>query len=70
MKPDDERRTYFVPSRDPWNPHIFQMLKYIDKLQEFYISTGDSFYEEQSKIIRTAVHDLKNKIKSLEGVDI
>lgn len=69
MKPDNERRTYFVPTRDPWNPHIFQMLKYIDKLQEFYISTGDPFYEEQSKIIRTAVHDLKKKIKSLEGVD-
>jgi GT2 family glycosyltransferase len=35
MPPETERRTFFAPSRDPWNPHIYQLLKYVDKLQEF-----------------------------------
>ncbi len=69
MPPETERRTYFAPSRDPWNPHIYQMLKYVDKLQEFYLSTGDPFYEEQSQIVRTLVKDLKKKIHSIEGFD-
>lgn len=68
-QPDVERRTFHVPTRDPWNGHIYQMLKYIDKLQEFYLSTGDPFYEEQSKIIRKAVKNLKIKIHSIEGFD-
>jgi len=67
MNPNNDRRTFFVPTRDPWNHHIYQMLKYIDKLQEFYIKNNDPFYEEQSKIIRAAVCHLKHKIKSLEG---
>jgi hypothetical protein len=62
-----ERRTFFVPTRDPWNHHIYQMLKYVDKLQEFYLSTGDPFYEEQSKTIRKSVEELKTKIHSLEN---
>jgi hypothetical protein len=69
MAPETERRTFFAPSRDPWNPHIYQLLKYVDKLQEFYLSTGDPFYEEQSQIVRNLVKDLKKKIHSIEGFD-
>ncbi len=64
-----ERRTYFAPTRDPWNAHIYQMLKYIDKLQEFYIETGDIFYEQQSEVIRNCIKDLKKKIHSIENFD-
>jgi hypothetical protein len=69
MTLETERRTYFAPTRDPWNPHIYQLLKYVDKLQEFYLSTGDPFYEEQSQIVRKLVKDLKVKLHSLEGFD-
>lgn len=64
-----ERRTFFRPTRDPWNPHIYQLLKYIDKLQEFYLSTGDVFYEEQSIVVRKLVLDLKKKIHYNESID-
>ena len=64
-----ERRTFFRPTRDPWNPHIYQLLKYIDKLQEFYLSTGDVFYEEQSIVVRNLVLDLKKKIHYNESVE-
>jgi hypothetical protein len=64
-----ERRTFFRPTRDPWNPHIYQLLKYIDKLQEFYLSTGDVFYEEQSIVVRKLVLDLKKKIHYNESVE-
>lgn len=69
MAPETERRTYFAQSRDPWNPHIYQLIKYVDKLQEFYLSTGDQFYEEQSQIVRNLVKDLKKKIHSIEIFD-
>ena len=62
-----ERRTFFRSTRDPWNPHIHQLLKYVDKLQEFYLLTGDLFYEEQSVIVRDLVRSLKDKIHYIES---
>ena len=64
-----ERRTYFVETRNDWNPFIYQMLKYIDKLQEYYLRTGDSFYEEQSEKIRKIIMEHKQQIHSLEEFD-
>lgn len=45
------------------------MLKYIDKLQEYYINTGDYFYEEQSEKIRKLIKEHKKHIHELEGFD-
>jgi hypothetical protein len=64
-----ERRTYFVETRNDWNPFIYQMLKYIDMMQEYYIRTGDSFYEEQSEKIRKIIMEHKQQIHSLEEFD-
>ena len=64
-----ERRTYFVETRNDWNPFIYQMLKYIDKMQEYYLRTGDSFYEEQSEKIRKIIIEHKQQIHSLEEFD-
>ena len=64
-----ERRTYFVETRNDWNPFIYQMLKYIDKMQEYYLRTGDSFYEEQSEKIRKIIMEHKQQIHSLEEFD-
>lgn len=64
-----ERRTFFVETRNDWNPFIYQMLKYIDKLQEYYIRTGDYFYEEQSEEIRKLIKKHKQQIHKLEGFD-
>jgi hypothetical protein len=64
-----ERRTFFVETRNDWNSFIHQMIKYIDMLQEYYISTGDPFYELQSQKIRDLVKEHKQKIHQLEGFD-
>ena len=64
-----ERRTYFVETRNDWNPFIYQMLKYIDMMQEYYIRTGDLFYEEQSEKIRKIIMEHKQQIHSLEEFD-
>jgi hypothetical protein len=45
------------------------MLKYIDKMQEYYLRTGDSFYEEQSEKIRKIIMEHKQQIHSLEEFD-
>jgi hypothetical protein len=45
------------------------MLKYIDKLQEYYIRTGDPFYEIQSEKIRKLIKEHKQQIHELEGFD-
>jgi hypothetical protein len=45
------------------------MLKYIDTLQEYYIRTGDPFYEIQSEKIRKLVKEHKQHIHKLEGFD-
>ena len=64
-----ERRTFFVETRNDWNPFIYQMLKYIDTLQEYYLNTGDYFYEEQSQKIRNLIKEHKKHIHKLEGFD-
>lgn len=64
-----ERRTFFTDTRNDWNPFIYQMLKYIDKLQEYYIKTGDPFYELQSEKIRNLIKEHKQQIHQLEGFD-
>jgi hypothetical protein len=45
------------------------MLKYIDMMQEYYIRTGDLFYEEQSEKIRKIIMEHKQQIHSLEEFD-
>lgn len=45
------------------------MLKYIDTLQEYYVNTGDYFYEEQSQKIRNLIKEHKKHIHKLEGFD-
>jgi len=45
------------------------MLKYIDKLQEYYIRTGDPFYEIQAEKIRKLLKEHKQQIHQLEGFD-
>lgn len=64
-----ERRTFFVETRNDWNPFIYQMLKYIDTLQEYYVRTGDYFYEEQSQKIRKLIKEHKQHIHKLEEFD-
>lgn len=45
------------------------MLKYIDTLQEYYIDTGDPFYEIQSEKVRKLIKEHKQHIHQLEGFD-
>jgi archaellum component FlaC len=68
-QPNQERRTFFSDTRNDWNPFIYQMLKYIDKLQEYYIRTGNPFYEQQSQKIRKIIKEHKQQIHELEGFD-
>lgn len=64
-----ERRTFFVETRNDWNLFIYQMLKYVDKMQEYYITTGDEFYETQSQKVRQLVLEHKRQIHELEKFD-
>lgn len=64
-----ERRTFFVETRNDWNPFIYQMLKYVDKMQEYYIRTGDEFYETQSQKVRQIIIEHKKQIHELEKFD-
>lgn len=64
-----ERRTFFVETRNDWNHFIYQMLKYVDKMQEYYITTGDEFYEEQSQKVRQIIIEHKKQIHALEKFD-
>lgn len=60
-------RTYNTPDRECWNAPIHQMLKAIDNHTRIWIETGDHWHEEQAKILRTYIKDLKVWIHKQEG---
>lgn len=60
-------RTFNTPQREDWNSKIYSILQTIDLHTKIYIETGDIFHEEQSKILRKYILDLKKWIHLKEN---
>jgi hypothetical protein len=59
-------RDFNTPHRCDWNAKIHNILKTIDLHTELYLKTDNPFHEEQAKILRQYVSDLKTWIHSCE----
>jgi hypothetical protein len=60
------KRTFDTPHREKWNAKIHSILKTIDLHTLLYLQTQNPFHEEQAKILRKYVSDLKTWIHSCE----
>jgi hypothetical protein len=59
-------REWSTDTRDPWNAKIHSLLKTIDLHTKLYLETGDNFHNEQAKILRKYVYELKSWINKQE----
>jgi hypothetical protein len=55
-------------TRDPWNDKIHVIIKAIDQHTKLYLQSGDEFHNEQSKILRHYVVELKSWIHKQEHI--
>lgn len=62
-----EKRTFNTPSRERWNPVIYQCLKAIDCHMEFYLKTRDEWHMEKAAFFREYLHELKTWILTEEA---
>lgn len=60
-------REWNTPKREPWNPVIKKCLDAIDLHTRIYLDTSDVWHEDQAKILRKYVKDLKVWIHHQEG---
>lgn len=60
-------REYNAPHRKDWNDPIHYILKAIDAHGRLFLETGDCWHEEQAKILRKYIKDLKIWIHKTEG---
>lgn len=59
-------REWNTPKRECWNAPIYQILKAIDNHTRLWIQTGDYWHEEQAKILREYLNELKTWIHKEE----
>jgi len=60
-------REWNTPKREPWNPVIKKCLDAVDLHTRLHLETGDQWHEEQSRMLRKYVKDLKVWIHKEEG---
>ena len=60
-------REWDTPKRECWNTPIHQILKAIDNHTILYLKTNDTWHENQAKILRQYVSDLKTWIHHQES---
>jgi len=60
-------REWNTPKRECWNAPIHQILKAIDNHTLLYLKTKEIWHEEQAKILRKYISDLKTWIHYQEN---
>ena len=61
-----ERRTFNTPTREPWNPIIYSLLKAIDNHMALYLSHRDLWHLRKAAMLREYVYEIKAYILRLE----
>jgi hypothetical protein len=59
-------REWNTSFREPWNPVIKKCLDGVDLHTRNLLETGDTFHEDQAKLLRTYVRNLKDWIHATE----
>lgn len=62
----EERRTFNTPHRECWNKPIHSILGAIDNHTRLFLQTKDPWHNEQARILRKYVSDLKTWIHKQE----
>lgn len=60
-------RDYNTPVREPWNVLIHQALQGVDRHNNLWFATRDSWHLQQAQVLRDYVSSLKTWIHREEG---
>jgi hypothetical protein len=60
-------RDYNTPVREPWNVLIHQALQGVDRHNNLWFTTRDSWHLQQAQVLRDYVSSLKTWIHHQEG---